>query len=306
MFRKPLLSVIVNFYNMRREAKRVLLSLSTAYQQNISAKEYEVIAIDNGSSEPLDEKEVVNYGRNFRYYYHETDSISPAGAIKAAAKQAKGKFITVCIDGARILSPGSLHYTAKATRIFKNPVVTLLSWHLGNKLQNESVLEGYNQAAEDEMLEKINWEEDGYRLFDISCLAGSCRDGWFMPFDESNCITVSRQTFERLGGFDQNFQTSGGGLVNLDYFKRACDLPDSDLVVLLGEGIFHQFHGGVATNVPLEQHPMPIYAKEYESLRGSPFTTPQKKASYLGCMPPNATRFLADSANNALAAITVS
>jgi hypothetical protein len=54
--RHSFLSVIVIFYNMRREAARTLLSLSTQYQQNLTADDYEVIAIDNGSTEPLDPK----------------------------------------------------------------------------------------------------------------------------------------------------------------------------------------------------------------------------------------------------------
>lgn len=43
----PLLSVVVITHNMRREAERTLLSLSTAYQKGVEASEYEVIVIDN-------------------------------------------------------------------------------------------------------------------------------------------------------------------------------------------------------------------------------------------------------------------
>jgi len=30
------------------------------------------------------------------------------------------------------------------------------------------------------------------------------------------------------------------------------DLEGAELVILLGEGTFHQYHGGTATNAPLE------------------------------------------------------
>ncbi len=53
---------------------------------------------------------------------------------------------------------------------------------------------------------------------------------------------------------DQLFDDRGGGLVNLALFARACKLPDSKLVVILGEESFHQIHGGTATNVPEQKN----------------------------------------------------
>ena len=43
------LTVVVVFYNMRREAARTLQSLSRAYQQGIDDVGYEVIVVENGS-----------------------------------------------------------------------------------------------------------------------------------------------------------------------------------------------------------------------------------------------------------------
>ena len=39
----------------------------------------------------------------------------------------------------------------------------------------------------------------------------------------------------------------GGGLVNLDFYTRASLRSDVELVQILGEGTFHQFHGGAMT-----------------------------------------------------------
>ena len=65
----PLLSIIVIFHNMRREARRTLYSLNTMYQTNVKCSDYEVIAIDNGSTKPLRPDEVCSYGSNFRYQF---------------------------------------------------------------------------------------------------------------------------------------------------------------------------------------------------------------------------------------------
>ena len=63
------LSVVVVFYNMRREAARTLHSLSRAYQREIEDLDYEVIVVENGSAEDqrLGEDFVRGFGPEFRY-----------------------------------------------------------------------------------------------------------------------------------------------------------------------------------------------------------------------------------------------
>lgn len=296
----PAISVIVAFRNMAREAKRTLYTLSTAYQKGVTAADYEVIAVDVGSAVPLAEDDVCRYGPNFRLL-SAGDDPSPAAAINAAANQSAGAAIAVCIDGARMLTPGIIQLTLQALRAWSNPVVATLALHLGPKVQNVSMLEGYNQSAEDRLLDSINWRTDGYELFRISCLAGSSSGGWFGPMLESNLLTVRRAAWERLGGLDTRFRSLGGGLVNLDYYREACEQL-GQLVILLGEGTFHQYHGGVATNVPLAKHPWPQFEEEYAAIRGRQFSAPTTTAAYIGSLSLQSLRFLAASAQQALAA----
>ncbi len=123
----PLLSIVVIFHNMRREAKRTLLSLSTVYQQGIDLQEYEVIAIDNGSDRPLDPEMVQSLGPQFRYHFHATDSVSPVDALNLGGRLAQGKFIALIVDGARMASPGLLRATINALRLSETPVICSLS-----------------------------------------------------------------------------------------------------------------------------------------------------------------------------------
>ena len=53
-----MLSIVVNFYNNRREALNTLFSLTRAYQRDAAAIDFEVIALDHGSTLPLSEAEV--------------------------------------------------------------------------------------------------------------------------------------------------------------------------------------------------------------------------------------------------------
>ena len=64
-------------------------------------------------------------------------------------------------------------------------------------------------------------------------------------------------------------------------------------IVLLDEGVFHQFHGGVATNVPVGQHPMEAFRAEHTKIVGQHFkpeSTPL--VVYFGKMPSAARRFI--------------
>jgi len=294
------LSIITAFRNMQREAPRTLFTLSPEYQQNTSPDEYEVIAVDAGSNSPLFETyPVEQFGRNFRSFRAEDDP-SPAMAINKAARQAEGRAISVCIDGARMLSPGIVRHTIDALRVRDNPLVATLAWHLGPDIQNISMESGYNQAEEDQLLNTIDWRHDGYELFRISTIAGSSARGFFLPICESNFATVTKSIWERLGGLDERFASPGGGLVNLDFYREACEACTS-IIVLLGEGTFHQFHGGVATNVPMSQHPWSTFEQEYVQIRGKAFESPTKQAIYLGGLAPQALPFVSFSANTALA-----
>ena len=287
------LTIIVVFHDMPREAVRTLFTLSASYQRQVDAEDYEVIAVDAGSRPALDETVVAAQGPRFRLL-RAARNPSPVAAVNAAAREGRGAAIAVCIDGARMLSPGVVRGLLDGLRLFPDPVVATLAWHLGPKVQNESILEGYCQAVEDRLLETVDWRRDGYELFRISTLAASSAGGWFRPISESNCLAVPRAAWDALGGLDERFVSPGGGLVNLDFYRRACDRA-GELVTLLGEGTFHQVHGGVATNVPWDRHPAADFAAEYHAIRGMPFAPPGRPAVFLGGMPPQALPFLAHS-----------
>jgi len=280
----PRLSVVVNFYNMRREAARTLHTLSCAYQRDVCASDYEVIAVDNGSTEPLRKDDVEAHGPNFRLLQVPPGAPSPCAAINRAVASSRGEFVMVCIDGARMLSPGILRQSLIALGIYPNVFAYTLGMHLGSRPQNELIEDGYCQEVEDRLLESVDWRADGYRLFSISSVAYSSRKGYLSDLSESNCFALRRSDYDALGGFDERFSSAGGGLVNLDFFNRANELEHVRPIMLLGEATFHQFHGGVATNVRRAEHPWDRMAAEYAAIRGRPFASVRKAAEYFGCL----------------------
>jgi hypothetical protein len=286
---KPDVSVIVVVYNMAREAPRTLHSLSADYQRYIKPGDYEVIVIDNGSNPPLDPRDLAALSGDFRLIRIENASPSPAAAINRGLAEARGEIIGVMIDGARIVTPGLLHFARHGARLYERAVVATLGWYLGYDLQSWAIRTGYNQAREDTLLASINWPQEGYRLFEIATMDESSFDGWFAPIGEANALFMRRELWNTLGGMDERFNLPGGGLLNLDLYRRAGDLPDAELVILLGEGSFHQVHGGTATNAPVESFPTMLasWNEQYEAVRESSWSHPKfmNPPTYVGKLP---------------------
>ena len=291
--RKCDLSVIVILYNMRRESRRTLYSLTRKYQQNTEGIEYEIIVIDNGSSEPINSELLDGLEGIFRYIYFDAHTPSPCEALNYGAQIARGKLVMFCIDGARILSPGILHYTMLASKLHENSFIYTLGMHIGHKPQNYLAEENYSQKDEDTLIDSVEWKRDGYSLFDISSAAFSSGNGYFSKLTESNCVTMLRSTYQKIGGFDERFKSAGGGLVNLDFFNRIHKIDDIWPIMLLGEATFHQFHGGTATNVPMKDHPWGKMIKEYESIHGKTFVSFFRPPTFLGNVHPRCYKLLA-------------
>jgi len=252
------------------------------------------VVVENGSRRLLNPETLPGLGHNVRYLAYEAGGPSPAAAVNFGATHARGRLLGVMVDGARMASPGLVHLARRAALLHPRPVIASLAWHLGPDVQWRSRLSGYGQAAEDDLLERVRWWEDGYRLFSISTLAGSSPGGWFGPIAESNCLVLPRTLWNETGGFDERFDQPGGGFVNLDFFRRACELPDTELIVLLGEGTFHQFHDGIATNArPDEQvERVAAWARQYRALRGEDFQPPTRTPLFLGTVPEAARTWL--------------
>ena len=276
----PKLSVIVIGYNMARELPRTILSLSPAMQRGIHPRDYEVILIDNGSTQRADEAELRRVLPSLVIHRLTSATVSPVPAINFGLSLARGDLVGVWVDGARMASPRLLTTALAASRLHARPVIGTLAFHLGPAVQMESVKQGYDQTAEDLLLAQSGWEDDGYRLFEISCFAGSSAGGWFDLPSESNALFLRAEHWRALGGFDARFATPGGGLANLDIWSRACADPDGELIMLLGEATFHQVHGGVATNSLAPPHA--LFHEEYVRIRGRPYKRPSRRALYFG------------------------
>ena len=280
------LSVVVIFHNLAREAERTLHTLSRRYQNGLDDVRYEVIAIDNGSDpeQRLTDDFVRSFGEEFRLVALGDDADpSPNAALNLGMQMAKGANLAFMIDGAHLLTPGVLRYGLDGLGAYGPAIVATQQWYVGPGQQPEFVGEQYNQDIEDDLFANIEWPSDGYRLFEISHFIGE-RD-WLDGIIESNCLFTSRKLLEQVGGFDERFSMPGGGYTNLEIYERLGAHPGVKVVTILGEGSFHQVHGGITTNdgsVDDRRSKIFGYGDHYRDLRGRTLGGPGKHLHYIG------------------------
>src|SRR4051794_34778475 len=104
----PALSVVVVVHNMARELPRTLWSLSAARQQGVTAADYEVIVVDNGSDEPVDPALLERFDGDVTLERIDPAPPSPVRAANVGVRRARGELVGLVIDGARLASPGLL------------------------------------------------------------------------------------------------------------------------------------------------------------------------------------------------------
>jgi cephalosporin hydroxylase len=288
------LSVVVVFYNMRREASRTLHSLSRAYQEGLGGTSYEVIVLENGSAtdQRLGDAFVRDFGPGFRYVDFGKDARpSPVGALNHGIRISRGRALALMIDGAHVLTPGVLRFGLLALSAYDPAIVATQQWYVGPGQQGESMDDGYDQAYEDRLFDRIQWPANGYRLFEIGHFVGE-RD-WLDGVWESNCLFVTRAQVQQVGGFEERFSMAGGGYANLELYERLGSSPDITVCSILGEGSFHQVHGGATTNQTdaTERRSRVFgYGRHYAELRGRAFRGPGKPIHFVGRITTGAAR----------------
>lgn len=275
----PRISILLVVYNMPREAPRTIQSILPPYQKGIEIGDYEVLILDNGSSEPLPPDFTENLPSNVRLINIREPDGSPGRALNIGADMARSGNLMFCIDGARILSDRLIEKSIKALERFPTAFVYTMGWHLGPDVQMRSINKGYNQVVEDKLLEEANWLMEPDNLFNVSVLAGSSSGGIARPISESNAFCISRKLFEEIGGYHTGFKIPGGSTSNLELFERYVTRHDALNICLLSEGTFHQIHGGSATSNPKK---IPEYFDEYKNILGKSYVRPQFETMFLG------------------------
>ncbi|MGB3456460.1 MAG: glycosyltransferase [Litorimonas sp.] len=284
---QPRMSIVLIAYDMAREIPRTVLSCLPPYQRHAQPGDIEVIVVDNGSSRPVPKDVRDSWPESVRYVEMEAPVPSPARALNHGLSLARGALVCPMIDGARLLSPGIFSAAIELGRISAFPVIATLGYHLGAKPQQFNP--DHTAESEDALLASVNWPDTPDRLLEISCLGGSSGAGLLHLPSESNATILRREFLDRVGGFDERFEEPGGGLVNLDFFKRCVEHPLGELFLLTAEGSFHQVHGGASTTFEeasqARQTVTDRWRADYERIHGVPFERSRRQPRLYGILP---------------------
>lgn len=296
----PALSIIVIVYDMSRQARNTLVSLVAPYQRNCSNKDHEIIVVENNSDDELGREAAESVAPNIRYYYREEPGASPVPAVNFALEQCQSPIVGLLMDGARMVTPRVIEYAAMAYRMEPYALVALPGYHLGKKPQHRNPQ--HDKNTEKEALRSINWPEDGYKLFEIGWFSRGNPQGMLRPIEECHFFFAEREAFSRIDGLDERFDMPGGGPVNAHVWRALGMLPESRIVILAGEGCFHQYHNGLTTagdrpevleNIAKgERHLDEIWQGQFRPLARQPVL--------LGPVSGPASRFVRRSANRAI------
>lgn len=296
----PDLSIVVVAYRMRRQAMNTLYSLSTSYQRGVSANDYEVIVVENRSTETLEAVEVMALGPNFHYHLRDEPGVSPAEAINFGLAQCRGHQIGLIIDGARMVTPGIVANALAARAVDPAPLVVVPGYYL---TEEAAQTRAPAETLDDERayLETLQWQTHGYRLFNRACFSEGNRNGYFQPIMECNALFTNAEALATIGGADPRFDLPGGGSLNLHIYRSLAINTTCRIVVLAGEGNFHQFHDGTSTTPGEERERLvKAFNEQLDRFWNGHFTAVAREPTVLGTIGPEAMRFLQSSSELAL------
>jgi len=291
----PKISVVCVVHNVPEQFRNTLHTLSPGYQYGGNNIDYEVIVVENPSSSPLPDSLIDEFHGDIKYHLQEIPDTSPAAALNRAIKMASGDVIGILIDSAYMLTPGILKQAAWLYTNEPDCLVSVPGYHLGTERQEFSSKTGYNEAQERKLLQTIGWPQSPYELFNIGSFSGANPHGLLHPAMESHLLFCSHKALLACGGADTAFRSPGGGSVNMDLYHRLVS-RHSPLYLLWGEGVFHQYHGGVTTS---HRNGLPDqlkqFQKEFRQIRGSDYQAVRRQPRFVGPLSRQALPFIAES-----------
>src|SRR5690606_38284114 len=113
-----------------------------------------VVVVENGSraDQAVGRDVVESFGPEFRYVdLAEGATPSPVPALNAGIRAGRGRNFALMIDGAHVVTPGTLHFGSLGLRTYAPAIVATQQWYLGPGQQGETMTEGYDQDFEDRL-----------------------------------------------------------------------------------------------------------------------------------------------------------
>ena len=179
----PTFSVIIPTYNRPRHVSGCLRALT---QQNYPRQQFEVIVVDDGSPEPLDQTIDLYRGRLNLTLLRQRNA-GPATARNMGASVARGEYLAFTDDDCRPHGD----WLRQLDMAFRTNAARMIGGRTVNRLSSNC----YSSASQ--------------LILDV-VYAFYNRDPKAARFFASNNIAMPRRMFEGVGGFDRDFPMAAG------------------------------------------------------------------------------------------------
>ena len=171
-------SVIIPTYNRPRHVRRCLSALT---QQDYPRQQFEVIVVDDGSSEPLDEAVSAYRSRLTLTLLRQTNA-GPAAARNVGASIARGEYLAFTDDDCRPRAD----WLRRLDTAFATNAASMIGGRTVNRLSRNCY-----SATSQLILDVV------YAFYN--------RDPMAARFFASNNIAMPKRMFDAVGGFDSGF-----------------------------------------------------------------------------------------------------
>lgn len=235
-------SVVIPVYN---QAERLKLVLKAFDWQQMDKGEFEVIIVDDGSNDDIDN--VVNQG-DYKFIHKMIKLNKNSGrsyARNIGADQAKGEIIVFC-DGDRIPDKEFISRHIEAHEKFEEECVVIgkiVDIYIDDFENKSDELATYTTVSSlTRVMRNFNYADCVFNLFDKFGRTNS-KIAW-LTFLSGNC-SIDRSIYRKLGGFDTNF--TSWGFEDSEYGYRLCK---AGVKYILDDTIvnYHIFHVADRTN----------------------------------------------------------
>lgn len=217
MIHKNILSVIVPTYN---RSALLNLTLKSLRKQTLSNELYEVIVCDDGSDDDSFEVTKSFAGSiNVRYVWQKDEGYRVAEARNLGADIAKGKYLVFLDSGILLSSIALENLLLTLTEKESTPRAVIGLIH-GFGIEDKKTIINIRHLAQDNVDACLSWlTEHNYhdpRTPQIDEI-GRDLNSWPAPFDIfwGGLIGVHKKEFDKVGGFDNAFNSWGGEDVDL-------------------------------------------------------------------------------------------
>jgi hypothetical protein len=290
----PKLSVVIALWQSAGQAENVLFSLSSQFQKNVRAEDYEVIVVEARSSDMLGEARALAQAENVRYFSLEAADFWRAEALNFGVEQCRAAFVGLLLDGAHVLTPRVIELALAARAFGSRPLVVVPAYCLGRKAKAATD----DTASSRTGLEGIDWRSNSHELFAKSRFGPANPNGFLGPLLGASCSFFPAASYREAGGADARVDRPGGGALSLGLYTKLSSLPGTQLIVLAGEGAFRQHHPEIDDPGQREiEASLEALLVDRALPLGDDFRAVHREPIVLGTIPGPAQRFVVESAD---------